>query len=172
MPGNARRSDAHAPIGRVLAIALRCGRHGPIREVTEAIARKDAGVEPDRWPRPDRGITLLSERAWQAAIAELGVELPWHTRRANLLTDIADLPALLGQTLRIGQAVVTVRGITHPCENMDAACQGLRAALNRDHRGGIFARVITSGPIRVHDAIIPAPEEAIELGPPRFRDDA
>lgn len=141
-----------------------------MREVTEATARKDAGIEPDRWPRPDRGITLLSRQAWQAAIAELGVELPWHTRRANLLTDIADLPALVGQTLRIGGAVVAVRGITHPCENMDAACDGLRAALDHDHRGGVFARVITGGPIRVGDPIVPAPQCAVELGPPRFRD--
>ncbi len=170
MPHETHPRQTHAPIGRVLAIALRCGRGGPMREVSEAVARKDAGIEPDRWPPPDRGITLLSAPAWQAAIAELGVELPWHTRRANLLTDVADLPALLGQTLRIGQAIVVVRGITHPCENMDAACDGLRAALNRDHRGGVFARVIRGGPIRVGDPITPAPEHAVELGPPRFRE--
>ncbi len=160
-----RAARSHAPpptrIGTVRAIALRTGRGGPMREVREAQAYRNAGIEPDRWPKPHRGITLLSAPQWQQVAAELGADLPWHTRRANLLTDIPNLLPWIGQTLRIGGAVVLITGETRPCERMDAAFEGLRAALERDGRGGVHGRVLQAGRIRCGDPI----ERALDIEP-------
>jgi MOSC domain-containing protein YiiM len=138
---------------RVLAIAIRTARLGPMREVDVAQAVVGAGLEGHGPVSPRRGVTILAREDWQAATAELNVDLPWHTRRANLLVEGLSMPVLLGRTLRIGQVELRVEGETEPCGRMEHAQRGLLAALTPNCRGGVHARVIQGGEIRVGDAV-------------------
>ena len=101
-----------------------------------------------------RQITLLSESAWHKACAEVGSELPWTTRRANLLVDNIEFDAsYVGKTVRIGDVELRVTEETDPCSRMDAQHQGLTAALTPEWRGGICCDVIKAGNIKIGDQV-------------------
>lgn len=101
-----------------------------------------------------RQVTLLSVESWGDVCAELGTELPWHTRRANLLIDGIDLAATVGRVVIIGEARLRVHGESKPCNVMDQQHLGLRAALRPYGRGGVFAEVLTGGTVRVDDVVV------------------
>lgn len=140
-------------IGRVLAIAVRDGKRGPMRELAEVQALTDAGLRGDNRSSPKRGVTLLSQDQWRAAMQELGADLPWHARRANLLISGGGLAHLIDRTIEIARVVVEVKNLTRPCERMDEALPGLRAALEADQRGGVHGRVALGGTICVGDEL-------------------
>lgn len=140
-------------IGRVLGIALRCKDKGQMCEVTEVSGVESGGLEGDLASSPDRGVTLISSEQWKQATQELGVDLPWYTRRANILVGCGGLGGLIGQRLRIGELEMKVNDETRPCDLMDRLEPGLRKVLKPDCRGGVNGRIIKSGRIRVGDAV-------------------
>lgn len=114
----------------------------------------DRGVEDDFRGRPgDRQVTVLSREAWQRACEELGRELPWTTRRANLLIEGIELQQTTGRELQIGTLVLRICGETDPCGRMDEQAAGLTAALTPEWRGGACCRVITGGTVSVGDSV-------------------
>jgi len=101
-----------------------------------------------------RQITVIERADWDAAMAEIGHNIAWQERRANLLVDGIDLPQRSGARLRIGRDVVLeVTRETEPCERMEAVAAGLRAALTPDWRGGVCTMVVTGGEIAVGDTV-------------------
>jgi MOSC domain-containing protein YiiM len=116
----------------------------------------EAGVVPDSRGKPGRRqVTLLSLQSWQDACAVLGTELPWTTRRANLLIDGLRFSAAdIGRILRIGEAELQIMLETDPCPRMDAQHDGLTAALTPDWRGGVCCRVLIDGTVRTGDAVV------------------
>ena len=100
-----------------------------------------------------RQVTLIERGDWEAAMAEVGHNIAWQERRANLLVDGFDLPQVPGTRLRIGEVVLEVTRETDPCERMEALAAGLKAALSVDWRGGVCTRVKSGGTIAVGDAI-------------------
>ena len=140
-------------IGRVLGIALRCKDKGQMREVTEVAGIENGGLEGDLASSPDRGLTLIASEQWKQATQELGVELPWYTRRANILVEGGGLGGLIGQRLRIGDLEMKVNDETKPCGLMDRLEPGLRKVLEPEFRGGVNGRIVKSGRIRVGDAV-------------------
>ena len=111
------------------------------------------GVIGDHGTSKNRQVTLLDEANWVAACEEISAELPWTTRRANILVQGLDLPKLVDQRVRVGTALVEVIGEVDPCYVMDAAQHGLKDALKPDWRGGVYARVIESGIVASGDKI-------------------
>lgn len=147
-------------IGRVLGLALRSEPRGPMRVVESVRAVADGGLLGDLPASRERGVTLLAAGQWRQVQRELEAEVPWHTRRANVLVDADELGSLIGRTLRVGGAELVVTGETRPCGLMDEQHPGLRAALAPDKRGGVTARVSASGEIRVGDAVLASPNSA------------
>jgi MOSC domain-containing protein YiiM len=86
-------------------------------------------------------------------MVELGASLSAASRRANLLVSGIDLKEARGRTLRVGAAAIQLRGETRPCERMDEAFQGLRAAMSTEWRGGAFGVVLQGGRITVGDEV-------------------
>lgn len=116
----------------------------------QALIEPEYGLVGDCCGEPGkRQITLLSLDDWQAACAELGIELPWQARRANLLVDHLPLYHSTGSHIRLGDAVLEVTGETDPCERMEQAQTGLLRALAPDWRGGVTCRVLQSGAIHL-----------------------
>lgn len=86
-------------------------------------------------------------------MSELGANLDPSARRANLLVSGIDLRNSRERILRVGMCRLRIRGETRPCEQMDAALQGLRTAMQKDWGGGVFAEVVDGGRISVGDAV-------------------
>jgi MOSC domain-containing protein YiiM len=98
-----------------------------------------------------RQVTVLFREGWEDACFDVGAELPWTTRRANLLLAGVDRPREAGGLLRIGDVEFQVTMETRPCHLMDRAHDGLRAALRPDWRGGVCCIVRRGGDIRLGD---------------------
>ncbi|MEQ8802285.1 MOSC domain-containing protein [Haliea sp.] len=130
-------------------IAIRARSRAPMVACDRALVTPERGVEGDFRGKPGRRqVTVLSSESWARACAELGEALPWMTRRANLLVSGLEFtPAHVGSSLRIGDLVLQITRETDPCERMDQARPGLRAALDPDWRGGVCCRVIVGGEI-------------------------
>ncbi len=136
---------------KVLAIAVRPVKEGPMREVDRVELSPESGVAGDHGHSARRGVTFLSAKQWETVTRELGVNLPWHTRRANVLLEADTLAPLIGRTIRIGRVCVEILGETDPCAKMDRQYAGLREALVRECRGGVYGRVLVGGEIGVGD---------------------
>ena len=138
------------------AIAFRRQAKGPMLEIRSVTISREAGVVPDTRGKPGRRqVTLLSLQSWQDACAVLGTELPWTTRRANLLIDgLRFSEADVGRILRIGEAELQIMLETDPCPRMDAQHAGLTAALTPHWRGGVCCRVLIDGTVRTGDAVV------------------
>ena len=119
----------------------------------------EAGVEGDPRGEPGpRQVSLVSQDLWTEACREIGVDLPWTLRRANLLIEGVPLTSAVGRRLHVGPVVLEITDVSAPCEEMDAQHPGLRKALEGDSRGGLVGRVVEGGEITVGDPV--------ELGPP------
>ena len=140
--------------GTVLALALRPEKGGAMALAESISLTPEDGVIGDHGTSKRRQVTLLDEAAWQTACSEVGTELDWTVRRANILVRGIDLPKLVEQQVRIGTALVEVIGEVDPCHVMDAAQSGLKAALKPHWRGGVYARVIQSGFVSTNDNIL------------------
>ncbi len=141
-------------MARLLGIAVKTQRKGPISLHDEAMLSIHSGVVGDWRGKPGkRQVTVMSLADWQAACGELGLELPWQTRRANLLVDALPLHQSAGAHIVLGEAVLEVTGETDPCERMEEAQPGLFQALLPQWRGGVTCRVIANGVIRVGMAV-------------------
>ena len=140
-------------MGRLLGIARAPARRAALLETDEAEVGVACGVNGDaRGKRPGRQVTVLFRDGWERACEELGVTLPWVTRRANLLIDGVGVPREGGR-LKIGDLVLEVTEETKPCRVMEAAHRGLKQALAPEWRGGVCCRVVQGGTIRVGDPV-------------------
>ena len=138
--------------GRVLGIARRAHTRAPMELLDSAAITVDAGVDGDaRGALRSRQVTVLAKECWQAACDDLARELPWTTRRANVLVEGLELAATAGCTIRIGDVALLVTGETDPCERMEEQAAGLRDALAPQWRGGVTCRVTAGGAIAVGD---------------------
>jgi len=135
-------------VGNVLAIALRTREKGPMREVQRARATAN-GLTGDVDVTTQRAMTFISARQWAQIQQELGADLPWHTRRANVLVDADSLAPLIGRTVSVGDVRVRINAETRPCSYMDELHAGLRGALGPDCRGGVYGSVLREGDIDV-----------------------
>jgi len=141
---------------RVAGIAVRTARRGAMKEMEEAEVRADFGLVDDV-PRKsvDRGMTFLLREQWDEVVSELGDEMPWHTRRANVLLEGAEtLLPLVGKRIRVGERVeVAILDETRPCELMEYLKPGLEEVLRKNGRGGVLGRVLVGGVIRIGDVV-------------------
>ena len=139
---------------KIEAIARRDKSRATMQEISEAEVTTDTGVARDYRGRPGkRQVTLLSLSQWQEACNEVNTQLPWTTRRANILvSDVSFGPEWVGKHIQFGDLILEVMLETDPCERMDAQHQGLTQALTPTWRGGICCKVIQSGHIKVGDS--------------------
>ena len=138
--------------GKVLAIARRARPRQPMEALDAATVTVEGGVAGDiRGTLRDRQVTVLAKESWDAACEDLGRELPWTTRRANILVEGLALAETVGATIHIGEMQLSVTDETDPCQVMEQQATGLKDALTPNWRGGVTCRVVHGGDIRVGD---------------------
>lgn len=144
---------AEANGARLEAIWLKPAKMGPMEPVTEARLVAGQGLEGNAERGGYRQVTLLDADAWEAATREVGVEVGPDARRANLLVRGVDLHDTANRVLKIAGCRIRIRGETLPCERMDEAAPGLKAALAPAWRGGAYGMVLDGGPLALGDAV-------------------
>lgn len=160
-------------VGKLAGIAIRPDRYAAMVDRPAVRIEVDglAGDHAGKWP--DRIVSVIAAEDWAAACADLDppadplTELPWQTRRANLLLEGVRLPRAPGAMIRIGAVDLEVTMQTHPCKRMEEARAGLLKALAKDWRGGVLCRVKTPGEIRIGDSaeVISSPPEIVRRLP-------
>ena len=140
----------------IKAIAIRNRPRIAMQSIDSAQISVDNGILGDfRGTQKDRQITILSESDWLKTCQQLDTELPWTTRRANLLVDGIEFDEFwVGRKLRIGAVVLVITRETNPCSMMDAQHQGLTAALATQWRGGVCCNVVSPGHIKLGDQLV------------------
>ena len=139
---------------RLIGIARRDKPRVPMELLQRARVNYDAGIEGDcRGATPDRNVTIIFREDWAAACRDLGRELPWVTRRANLLVEGLSGFKQVGVRLRVGAVLLEVTEENPPCRVMDILAEGLLVALQPDWRGGVACRVLQDGEIELGDTV-------------------
>ena len=131
-------------------IWIKRSKLGPMDRVDSARAIAGRGLVGNANQRGRRQVTLLSRQHWNRITRELASPAPDPVvRRANLLLGDIELTSSRNRVLRIGDIRLRILGETRPCERMDDAVPGLRAALSVPWGGGAFGEVLNDGELMV-----------------------
>jgi MOSC domain-containing protein YiiM len=139
--------------GRLEQIWLKRMKRGPLDPVATATLVEDKGVRDSANFGSHRQVTIISLERWLDIAAELEADVDPSARRADMLVSGVDLEQSRGRLLNIGSCVLRIGGEVLPCERMEEAHRGLRAAMEPRWRGGVWAEVIRGGEVRVNDAV-------------------
>lgn len=139
--------------GCLEAIWIKRVHRGPMDRVSEARLIAERGIDGNVDRSRRRQVTLLERETWNRVMQELGSSLDPSARRANLFVSGVALADSRGRILCMGEAELVIAGETTPCERMEEALPGLRAALRPGWGGGAFAQVLRGGTIRVGDRV-------------------
>lgn len=148
--------------GRVEAIIVRGAPRDPARTISATQALAGIGLADDRLGKKGeselstRQVTLVQAEhlpviAQLAQLSGVAAVDPVRLRR-NLVVSGINLLALRNARVQVGDAVLEIVGPCAPCSRMETEVGPGAYAAMRGH-GGMTARVITSGAIRVGDVV-------------------
>ncbi len=144
-------------VGRLEWIGLRSKRLGEINIVNEAEVVAERGIVGDHKIKGRAGskrqVTLIQQEHLAAVAGMLHREqvLPELVRR-NLVISGINLLALKGKQFRIGDVILEFSGPCEPCSRMEWVLGAGGYNAMRGH-GGITAKVLRGGTIRIGDAV-------------------
>ena len=144
---------------QIVGISIKENKRSLVKTITSIDVIVESGLKGDFRGQGginrNRQVTVLSLQQWEQACSELGVSLPWNTRRANLCVDgLIFGPENVGKILRIGKDIeLEITGETEPCKRMDEAHHGLKDALSVEWRGGVTCRVLKEGVIYLNSCV-------------------
>lgn len=141
-------------MGNVIGIARREKLRAEMETIDSVYVDEKTGLSGDiRGTALKRQVTLLSAKAWSEVCRELEADLPWTTRRANILIENIDFHQDSGYKIQIGEVLLLVTRQTDPCSRMDEQYSGLTNALMSDWRGGVCCSVVKGGNISLGDEV-------------------
>ena len=151
-----------SPLGRLLAAPMRPGeliwiglrpiRRAELVNQTSAQLVAGTGIDGDHYATRRNGarqVTLIASEDIAAIASFLNREtLPPEILRRNLVTRGVNLTAFKGRRFRIGEALLEWSGECAPCSRMEEnlGTGGYNAVRGR---GGITARILTSGAVHI-----------------------
>lgn len=158
--------------GKVIAIHIAGAASEPMQALQTAMAFAGFGLQGDRYHNGvgfysqvptdpgARELTLIAEEALAEVTAETGIKVPLHEHRRNITTRGIDVDALLGQQFRIGAVICEGVRACPPCNHLDELT-GKPLLKPLAHRGGLRARIVTGGELRIGDLIEPIVNRAV-----------
>lgn len=143
--------------GVVAWIGVRPARRAPMLAVDEATLDPASGLHGDRYAGSS-GVRQVTVMAWEhldAIASFMGAPVSPDQLRRNVLVRGVNLHAVGDRPFRLGGALLQATGECHPCSRMeDTLGPGGYNAVRR--HGGITARVLEAGTVRVGDAVVVA----------------
>lgn len=145
---------AHIPqVGTLHWIGVRPRYRAAMDEVQQVLVHRGGGLEGDHARPGKRAVTLIQAEHLHAVAQLLGREaLAPQLLRRNLVVAGINLIALKRASFAIGSVVFEGTGSCDPCSRMEAALGAGGFNVMRGH-GGITARVIEGGLLRVGDGV-------------------
>jgi MOSC domain-containing protein YiiM len=157
-------SDRNA---RVTAIHVAPEAGAEMEAKSEIAAVEGRGLEGDRYfeadgswsgqqgrdlPDADRALTLFESETLDLVERDTGISLDPSDHRRNITTENVALDHLVEERFRMGEAVCEGVDLCEPCGYLESLTEeGVYDALV--HRGGLNARIVSSGTVRVDDPI-------------------
>ncbi|MGI4975840.1 MAG: MOSC domain-containing protein [Janthinobacterium lividum] len=141
--------------GIVRWLAVRPTRRGAMTACATLRLDPAHGVEGDHYSSATTGqrqVTLISDTDLDAIGGFLGAAATPEQLRRNIVVAGINLHALKGWRLRVGDAVLEATGACHPCSRMEQTLGAGGYNAVRGH-GGITARVVAPGTVRLGDTI-------------------
>jgi MOSC domain-containing protein YiiM len=143
--------------GRIEWIGIRPARSAPMVSLQEVSINQSDGLAGDRFSgRADspRQVTLIQREHLAVIAACVGIEAidPALLRR-NIVVSGINLLALKDKRFRVGDVLLEYTGACHPCSKMERALGAGGYNAMRGH-GGITARVLEAGLLRIGDLLI------------------
>ena len=143
--------------GRVEWIGVRPDRRAPVIVQKGVVLDPGQGIVGDRYNGRSGGrhVTLIQQEHLVAIASFLGLAevLPEQLRR-NVVVSGINLLALKERQFRLGDAVLEMTGDCHPCSRMEEIFGEGGYNAVRGH-GGITARVLEGGEVRLGDLLNP-----------------
>ena len=152
-------------------IAERSGQ--PMKSVAEVVGEAGRGLLGDRHCRPDpetelepscgpyapphhevRDLSLVEAEVLDALLAEHGIALRGDETRRNVITRGVRLNDLIGRQFTLGGMLCEGVEICEPCVSIQRRT-GKPVLKPLVHRGGLYARILSSGTARIGDTITP-----------------
>jgi MOSC domain-containing protein YiiM len=152
----------HGTLEAIHVIAVRGGEPVAL-DAVRAVAGQ--GLEGDRYfgdprgprvvPADQREVTLIEAEAIAALARDHGLATTAAASRRNLVTRGVPLNHLIGLRFAIGDAVLVGQSLCDPCTRLarHTSRPVMKALVNR---GGLRARIVVGGVLRVGDVIRPA----------------
>jgi MOSC domain-containing protein YiiM len=155
--------------GRLVWIGLRPARRGELAVVHETVADPESGLIGDHYNGGSSGqrhVTCIQYEHLQAVASLLGREPidPRLTRR-NLVISGINLLALRDHAFAVGEVVLLGTGLCQPCSRMEENLGPGGYNAMRGH-GGITARIIQGGTLRLGDPVRFLPDASANQTPP------
>ncbi|OIN58361.1 MOSC domain-containing protein [Arsenicibacter rosenii] len=143
--------------GRIDWIGIRPVRRGAIREMEAIEVTTDKGIIGDHYSGTSgkRHITLIQAEHLPVIASYIDLEdVTPDLLRRNIMVSGMNLLALKDHKIRIGEAVILqITGACHPCSRMEQNLGPGGYNAVRGH-GGLTARVLQNGTIRVGDPVV------------------
>jgi MOSC domain-containing protein YiiM len=139
--------------GRLQAIWIKRMKLGPMDAADKASLVAGRGLVGNANQGGKRQVTIIEQEIWKALMERFASRLSPSARRANLLVEGIHLQNSRGRVLCIGRCRIRIIGETRPCERMDEALPGLRAALGENWGGGAYGEILDDGQIEVGDVV-------------------
>jgi MOSC domain-containing protein YiiM len=142
--------------GRVEWIGIRPVRREPVTAVGSIDVTEKKGILGDHYSGQsgNRHVTLIQAEHLPVVAALTGRDAldPALVRR-NIVVSGLNLLALKDQKVQIGDTILQITGQCHPCSKMETALGPGGYNAMRGH-GGMTARVLTGGEIRLGDEVV------------------
>lgn len=147
--------------GNVAALHIGPRKKQPLVPVESIRVVPGRGIEGDRFfrkspgeenPNPGREITLIESEALDALLHECNIALAPPDTRRNVLTRGIRLNPLVGKQFTVGETLLEGIELCEPCGHLELLTRtGVKQGLT--HRGGLRARIVHGGTIRVGDVM-------------------
>ena len=143
-------------MGSIVGIATRDKERGEMVVYAASRVTLSKGIGDDHHgaQKGDRQVTVMTKESWDAVCKDLGRQLYWSMRRANLLIEGIDLKDTTGMLLKVDDFFLEITGECKPGGRMDEEFVGLKDALTPDWRGGVTCKVLTEGGVQEGDTVL------------------
>jgi MOSC domain-containing protein YiiM len=145
--------------GTVVGIFTAAATGDPTVPRDEVRAVAGRGLEGDRYFDSNAGehdpadeVTLIEAEGLAQARADHGLDLDPGEHRRNIVVEGLDLLSLVGQTIQVGEAEVTVMADNPPCRYLQDMV-GKPVLRHLRHKGGVRGQIATGGLVRVGDPV-------------------